>query len=140
ASLGSSPKEIDDIIKYCCGTGTLAGCPHVNAASLTAKGLPADVIARIEAMLPTAFELPFAFNRYTVGDDVLRDKLHFTDAQINAPGFDMLAALGFTREQVAEASAVVCGTMTIEGAPHLRPEHYPVFDCAKTCGKTRRLF
>src|SRR5690606_26896437 len=28
----------------------------------------------------------------------------------------------------------VCGTMTIEGAPHLKPEHYPVFDCANRCG------
>ena len=140
AHLGYSAKQIDDIIKYCCGTGTLAGCPHVNVASLTAKGLPADLIASIEATLPTAFELQFAFNRYTVSDDVLRDKLHFTDAQINAPGFDVLNALGFTREQVAEASAVVCGTMTIEGAPHLRPEHYPVFDCANTCGKTGRRY
>ena len=26
--------------------------------------------------------------------------------------------------------------MTLEGAPHLKPEHYPVFDCANPCGKT----
>src|SRR5207248_6921668 len=33
-----------------------------------------------------------------------------------------------------------CGTMTIEGAPHLKPEHYPVFDCANKCGKTGQRF
>src|SRR5262249_41885010 len=55
-------------------------------------------------------------------------------------GFDLLTALGFTRAQVAEANAHVCGTMTIEGAPHLRPEHYPVFDCANKCGKIGRRF
>src|SRR5262249_24891851 len=47
---------------------------------------------------------------------------------------------GFTRAQVAEANAHVCGTMTVEGAPHLRPEHYPVFDCANKCGKNGKRF
>jgi ribonucleotide reductase alpha subunit len=51
-------------------------------------------------------------------------------------GFNLLARLGFKREQVAEASNYVCGTMTVEGAPHLRPEQYSVFDCANKCGKT----
>src|SRR5207253_2098401 len=138
--LGYSPKQIDDIVRYSCGTGTFKGCAHVNAASLKAKGLPLDVIDRIEATLPTAFELSFAFNRYSIGDDVLRDYLSLTDAQINAPGLDVLAVMGFTREQVAEASAHVCGTMTVEGAPHLKPEHLPVFDCANKCGKTGQRF
>ncbi len=26
--------------------------------------------------------------------------------------------------------------MTLEGAPHLKPEHLPVFDCASPCGRT----
>jgi ribonucleoside-diphosphate reductase alpha chain len=30
--------------------------------------------------------------------------------------------------------------MTIEGAPHLKPEHYPVFDCANKCGKIGQRF
>ena len=30
--------------------------------------------------------------------------------------------------------------MTIEGAPHLRDEHYAVFDCANRCGKTGKRF
>src|SRR5262249_15078364 len=93
-----------------------------------------------EAQLPGVFDLSFAFNRFTVGDDFLREHLRLTQEQIESPGFDLLAALGFNREQVAEANQFVCGTMTIEGAPYLRLEHYPVFDCANKCGKTGKRF
>ncbi len=47
----------------------------------------------------------------------------------------MLKALGFTDDEIEEANDYVCGTMTIEGAPHLLLEHYPIFDCANKCGK-----
>jgi ribonucleoside-diphosphate reductase alpha chain len=138
--LGYSPAEIEDIVRYCRGTGTLNGCPHINAGTLAAKGLPEDVIKAIEAQLPTAFELSFAVNRWTVGDAVCKEKLRLTEEQLNAPSFDLLTAMGFTRQEVAEANAYVCGTMTIEGAPHLKPEHYPVFDCANKCGKLGQRF
>ncbi|MCI0464168.1 MAG: hypothetical protein L0Z62_45115, partial [Gemmataceae bacterium] len=133
--LGYSPRQIEDIVRYCRGSGTLQGCPHINRASLKAKGFPDDALKRVESQLAGAFDLAFAFARWTVGDDVLKEKLGFTQQQLDAPGFDVLTALGFTRAQVAEANAYVCGTMTIEGAPHLKPEHYPVFDCANKCGR-----
>src|SRR5206468_2953054 len=98
------------------------------------------VIDAVEAQLPTAFELQFAFNRFSMGDAVLLEKLGFTRTQIDMPAFDVLSALGFTREQIAEASVHVCGAMTVEGAPHLKLEHYPVFDCANKCGKTGQRF
>src|SRR5439155_12582481 len=97
-------------------------------------------LKRIETQLPGAFELPFVFNRWTLGDDFLTDKLGISREQLDSPSFDLLAALKFTREQIAEANRYVCGTMTIEGAPHLKPEHYPVFDCANKCGKTGKRF
>jgi len=138
--LGYTPKQVDEIVRHCRGAATLQGCPHVNPASLKARGFTDAALARIEAQLPGVFELSFAFNRWALGDDFLQEKLHLTPEQLDAPGFDLLAALGFTREQVAEANGYVCGTMTVEGAPHLRPEHYPVFDCANKCGKTGRRF
>ncbi|HZV05328.1 MAG TPA: vitamin B12-dependent ribonucleotide reductase [Gemmataceae bacterium] len=138
--LGYTPRQIEDIVRYCRGAGTLHGCPHINHATLRAKGFPDDVLQRIEAMLPSVFELPFAFNRWTVGDDVLTGKLGFKSAQIENPNFDLLTALGFSREQIAEANLHVCGAMTIEGAPHLNPEHLPVFDCANKCGKLGQRF
>jgi ribonucleoside-diphosphate reductase alpha chain len=140
ARLGYTPKQIDEIVRYCRGAGTLQGCPHINAASLKARGFTDAALQRIESQLPGVFELPFAFTRWALGDDFLTGKLQLTQEQIDAPGFDLLQALGFSREQIAEASAYVCGAMTIEGAPHLRPEHYPVFDCANKCGKTGQRF
>jgi ribonucleoside-diphosphate reductase alpha chain len=140
ARLGYAPEQVDEIVRYCRGTGTLAGCPHINPASLKAKGFTDEVLRCIEEQLPSAFELPFAFNRWTVGDDFCKKQLRIPQEQLETPGFDLLRALGFTREQVAEANAHVCGAMTIEGAPHLRPEHYPVFDCANKCGKLGRRF
>jgi ribonucleoside-diphosphate reductase alpha chain len=140
ARMGYTPRQIDDIVYYCRGAGTLQGCPHVNHASLHAKGFPDDVLKSIEAQLPGVFELPFAFNRWSVGDAVCIDKLGFTKEQIEAPNFDLLTALGFTRAQIDEANGYVCGTMTIEGAPHLKAEHLPVFDCANRCGKIGKRF
>ncbi len=138
--LGYTQRQIDDIVRYCRGTGTLHGCPHINFTTLRAKGFPDDVLGRLEAMMPSVFELPFAFNRWTVGDAVLIDKLGFKPEQIESPNFDLLTALGFSREQIAEANLHVCGAMTLEGAPHLHPEHLPVFDCANRCGKLGQRF
>jgi ribonucleoside-diphosphate reductase alpha chain len=138
--LGYTPSQIEDIVRYCRGSGTLHGCPHINPGSLRAKGLPDEVIKAIEGQLAGAFELGFVFNRWTIGDEVCKEVLKLTEEQLTAPGFDLLTALGFTRQQVAEANAYVCGTMTIEGAPHLKEEHYPVFDCANKCGKLGQRF
>jgi ribonucleoside-diphosphate reductase alpha chain len=140
ARLGYTARQIEDIVRYCRGTGTLVGCPHLHAEAFKAKGFTDDILQRLESQLPGAFELSFVFNRWTVGDDFCRNRLGLTTEQLEAPGFDLLAALGFSREQVAEANAYVCGMMTIEGAPHLKREHYPVFDCANKCGRTGQRF
>ncbi len=138
--MGYTPWQIDDIVKYCRGAGTLAGCPHINPASLRSRGFTDAILAKIEQQLPGTFELPFVFNRWTLGEDFFRDTLHISEATYSAPGFDLLAHLGFSKQQVDEANTFVCGTMTIEGAPHLKPEHYPVFDCANKCGKHGKRF
>ena len=133
--LGYSRKQIDEIVRYCRGSGTLLDCPHVNSLSLKAKGFTDEALQKIESSLAGAFELPFVINRWTLGDEFLQNKLGIKSEVFESPTFDLLAYLGFTKAQIAEASQFVCGTMTIEGAPHLRVEHYPVFDCASKCGK-----
>ncbi|MFA4983109.1 MAG: vitamin B12-dependent ribonucleotide reductase [Candidatus Micrarchaeia archaeon] len=137
--LGYNPQQIGDIEKYCVGRGTLAGCPHINADSLSAKGFSQEKIAKIEAQLSKAFDIRFAFNRYVLGDEFVKS-LGYTDAEISSPKFDLLSKLGYPKQQMDEANEYVCGTMTIEGAPHLKPEHYAVFDCASMCGKKGRRF
>jgi ribonucleoside-diphosphate reductase alpha chain len=137
--LGYEKSQIDDVVRYCRGSATLTGCPHLNPQNLKAKGFSDESIAKIESQLAGAFEVSFVFNRWTLGDEQIK-ALGFAEDDINAPGFNLLSALGFTREQIAEANDFVCGTMTIEGAPHLRDEHLPIFDCANKCGKKGKRY
>lgn len=132
--LGYSEKEIEAIVKYAVGAASLNGAPHINPQSLSEKGLIAEEIKRLDAAMASAFEIGFVFNKYTLGEECLQ-RLGFTPEEYNNFEWNLLEALGFTEEQIAEANDYICGTMTIEGAPYLKPEHYPVFDCANKCGK-----
>ncbi len=138
-SLGYEEHQIEAIVRYAVGHGTLEGAPHINPESLKAKGFREEDLARIEKTLPLAFDLKYAFNRWSLGDELLQ-RLGFEEAQYGRPDFDLLRALGFTPEQIEEANRYVCGTMTVEGAPHLKPEHLPVFDCANPTGRLGRRF
>ncbi len=60
--------------------------------------------------------------------------LGFKAEDYNNFEWSLLNALGFTDEQIDEANVYICGTMTVEGAPYLKDEHLPVFDCANKCG------
>jgi ribonucleoside-diphosphate reductase alpha chain len=133
--LGYSEAQINDIVKYAVGHGTLVGCPYINHETLQARGFTDQALAKVEHALSSAFEVQFAFNKWTLGEDFCKGVLGFTDDQLNDPKFNMLEALGFTKAEISAANDYVCGTMTVEGAPHLKPEHLPVFDCANRCGK-----
>jgi len=134
--LGYTEKQIEEIETFAKGAGTLENAPHINRATLKAKGFDEDAVGRAEAALEGAFELPFAFNKFTLGEEFCKEKLGLSDEQLNDWSFSLLRdGLGFTQQQIDEASDVICGRMTLEGAPHLRDEHLPVFDCATPCGK-----
>ncbi|MFA6523564.1 MAG: vitamin B12-dependent ribonucleotide reductase [Candidatus Peribacteraceae bacterium] len=129
--------EVWDIMKYVMGSLTLEGAPHINRQILLSKGFTAEDIAKVERTLPQVFELSFAFNKWALGEETMK-RLGFETTQTDDPTFDLLRALGFTNEQIEEANVFVCGHMTVEGAPHLKPEHLPVFDCASRCGREGR--
>ena len=133
-NLGYSKTQIEDILRHVLGAFSLEGAPHINRASLAAKGLNDDDLAKIEQALPGVFELPFAFNVWTLGEEAL-GRLGLTREQWSAPGFNLLRAIGFSPAEIEQANDVICGLQTIEGAPHLKPQHLPVFDCANRCGK-----
>ena len=90
--------------------------------------------------MESAFDVKFAFNRYTLGDDFCKETLGFSDEQLNDFTFNMLEALGFEKDAIDAANMHVCGSMTLEGAPHLKDEHLPVFDCANVCGRIGKRF
>jgi ribonucleotide reductase alpha subunit len=139
ARLGYTPEQIEDIVKYCVGHGTLKGAPTINHEVLREKGFDDEAIARVEAALPGAFDISFAFSPFVLGEDFCREKLGLNDEQINSRE-GILAQLGFSRADIAAANDYVCGTMTVEGAPHLKEEHLPVFDCANRCGRKGTRF
>src|SRR6185436_18808331 len=128
--LGYSEAQIAEIEVYALGHGSLGQAPGINHSTLKAKGFDDEAIAKVEKALPTAFDIKFALTKWTLGEDVLRDKLGVSAEVIASPSFDLLAHLGFTRREIEAANVHVCGAMTVEGAPHLKPQHYPVFDCA----------
>ncbi len=138
-AMGYSESQLQDIMNYVMGTLSLEGAPHVNRRSLKDKGFTDEDIAKVEKTLPAVFEIPFAFNRWALGDETMK-RLGFTDEQMNDPGLNLLEALGFTADQIEEANVAICGHMTVEGAPHLKPEHIAVFDCANKCGKLGKRF
>ncbi|MFZ1920833.1 MAG: vitamin B12-dependent ribonucleotide reductase [Xanthobacteraceae bacterium] len=138
--LGYSEADIAEIIVYAVGHGSLGQAPAINHTTLKAKGFSAEAIEKVEKALPTAFDIKFAFNKWTLGADFLRDQLNVDAADLAAPSFDLLAHLGFTKREIEAANIHVCGAMTVEGAPHLKPEHYAVFDCANPCGRTGKRY
>ncbi len=137
--LGYSENTIQGIIEYVVGTNSMARSPHINMATLIAKGFTADDLDKIEAVLPGVFEIGFAFNQWTLGADVMQ-RLGFTPEQYNDPGFSMLKALGFSDDEIQEANDYICGRQTIEGSPNLREEHLAVFDTANRNGKYGKRF
>jgi ribonucleoside-diphosphate reductase alpha chain len=139
-SLGYSEADIAEMEAYAVGHGTLAQAPGINHTSLKAKGFTEEKIAELEAGLKSAFDIKFAFNKFALGEDFCKDVLGFTDEQLNDLSFDMLAELGFSKADIEGANVHVCGAMTLEGAPHLKEEHYPVFDCANPCGRLGKRF
>ncbi len=132
-NLGYSPSEVDAIVKYAKGHGSLYGCPAINPDSLRAKGFDATDIEKVEAGLPAAFDVTFAFNVYSLGEATLQ-RLGFTAEQYNSGKFNLLRELGFSKAEIEAANEYVCGAMTVEGAPYLKEEHLPVFDTANKCG------
>lgn len=134
-SLQYQEKEIEQMIPFAIGHQTLRGAPEINSASLKAKGLNDQVLERIESALAGAFDITHAFSPYIVGNDFLTEELGLSSEILNNPHFSLLEELQFLPEQIAAANLYVCGTMTLEGAPFLRPEHFSVFDCANKCGR-----
>ncbi len=138
--LGYGEAQIAEIEAYAVGHGTLAQAPGVNHTTLRAKGFGDAQIAKVEDNLKSAFDIKFVFNRWTLGDEFLTGKLGIPADKLNDPAFDLLTHLGFKKSEIEAANEHVCGAMTLEGAPHLKAEHLPVFDCANPCGRKGKRY
>src|SRR6185437_5734238 len=139
-TLGYSLAEIEAITRYAVGYASLADAPALNHAQLKAKGFTQGALEALEQGLSTAFDIRFAFNKWTLGEEFCKAAFGFTAERMNDAGFDMVAALGFSKAEIEAANTYCCGAMTLEGAPFLKEAHYPVFDCANPCGRNGKRF
>ncbi|MFD1694449.1 vitamin B12-dependent ribonucleotide reductase [Roseibium aestuarii] len=137
--LGYSPSQIAEIEAYAVGHGSLEQAPAINPGSLKAKGFTEESLAKLKGALKSAFDIKFVFNRWTLGDDQMA-ALGVSAEQLEDGAFELLPFLGFSRSEIEAANTHVCGAMTLEGAPFLKAEHLPVFDCANPCGKIGKRF
>ena len=138
--LGYKSSEIEEIVSYAVGHGSIGNAPVINHTSLVGHGFSKTEIDKIEAALGSAFDIRFVFNQWTLGADFCTQVLGIPNDKLNDPSFDLLRHLGFSRAEIDAANDHVCGTMTLEGAPHLKEEHYSIFDCANPCGKKGKRY
>ncbi|WP_375263569.1 vitamin B12-dependent ribonucleotide reductase [Palleronia sp.] len=138
--LGYRSSEIEEIVSYAVGHGSLGNAPGINHTSLIGHGFGQAEIDKIEASLASAFDIRFVFNQWSLGEEFLTKTLGIPAAKLADPTFNLLQHLGFKKAEIEAANLHVCGTMTLEGAPHLKPEHYSVFDCANACGKIGKRY
>ncbi|OFW99811.1 MAG: ribonucleoside-diphosphate reductase, adenosylcobalamin-dependent [Alphaproteobacteria bacterium RIFCSPHIGHO2_12_FULL_63_12] len=134
-ALGYDEREIRDIVDYVVGHGSIDGAPGVYPEALRDEGFADKHLKALDERLKLAFDLTFAFTPQALGEDFCRHILGFTDAQMENSGYQSLRDLGFSDEDIHQANLYCCGAMTIEGAPHLKLEHYAIFDCATPCGR-----
>ncbi len=146
-SLGYSKAEVADILHYVVGTLTLdvpmpneegeVSADQPETATFTEYlknfGFKQVELDRLAEALPGAMEIGFIFNNWTLGEDCI-DRLKLRDET------DLLKGIGLSKKQVAKLNEMICGTGTIEGAPHMKEAHYAVFDCANKCGKIGQRF
>lgn len=138
--LGYSSSQIEEIVGYAVGHGSIGNAPGINHTSLTGHGFGPNELAKVDAALESAFDIRFVFNQWTLGEEFCTGVLGIPATKLNDPTFDLLRHLGFTKADIDAANDHVCGTMTLEGAPHLKEEHYAIFDCANPCGKKGKRF
>jgi ribonucleoside-diphosphate reductase alpha chain len=140
ARVGYSQAEIKDMINYAVGHGTIKGAPGIDQDALRSRGFTDEVLDKIENSLAEAFDIKFVFNKWNLGEKFCTETLEIATEKLDDLSFDMLATLGFSRSEIDAANIYVCGAMTLEGAPHLRDEHLPIFDCANPCGRLGKRY
>ena len=138
-NIGYTSSQTNDIVDYIKGTGSFKNAPFINHETLKAIGFTKSDIEKLERAAVSAFDIRFLFNVFTLGEECMQ-RIGIDREVYTSVDFNLLAETGFSNDQIEEANLFVCGRMTIEGAPHLKEEHLPIFDCANKCGKYGERF
>ncbi len=138
--LGYGSAQIEEIVAYAVGHGSIGNAPGINHTALAGHGFGPTELEKVDGALASAFDIRFVFNQWTLGEEFCTQVLGIPKEKLNDPTFDLLRHLGFSKKDIEAANDHVCGTMTLEGAPHLKEEHLPIFDCANPCGKKGKRY
>ena len=118
--LGYSPIQIEAMIEYILGTrALLTSTLPLNAHDLQTLGFSGEEIDKAEKSVAQTG----SWTQFT--------------PHINPTS---LRKYGVPKDTIDAMVCQINGHETIEGAPHLKPEHLPVFDCANKCGKQGTRF
>eukprot|EP01037_Dinobryon_pediforme_P009505 gene9505-9585_t len=139
-ALGYREHELAEMEAYAVGHASLRQSPGINHTTLKAKGFTDEKLEALEKTLASAFDIKFVFNKWSLGADFLTQTLKVPAVSLDDASFELLPFLGFSKADIDAANVHVCGAMTLEGAPHLKKEHYAVFDCANPCGRTGKRY
>lgn len=138
-TLGYTDEQVRSVLDYIVGKGSLVDAPFVNWKTLKKKGLTEEDLEKVESKLDSAFDIHMAFNKFSLGEEVM-ERLGIEPDVYNDESFHFLNTIGFSDKEIEASNEYVCGTMTIEGAPHIKDEHLPVFDCASKCGSKGKRY
>ncbi|MCZ6531410.1 MAG: vitamin B12-dependent ribonucleotide reductase [SAR324 cluster bacterium] len=117
--LGYNPEQVQDIIRYILGTQSLEDGATINLERLRELGYSDG-------------EIDEAVRAVKAGGGLDEYTPHVNPAA--------LAERGMDSEEILQAQTHIGGMETVEGAPHIRPEHLSVFDCANRCGSSGTRF
>lgn len=134
AKLGYSKEQIEAMERYTSGFGNLEFAPFINHKSLNALGFHDGIYKSLEKAIKEGHHIRYAFSSWNLGVEFCHSALGIPKDELRDPRFDLLSYLGFDEAQITAANEYCYGTLTLEGAPHLKPEHQAVFDCANRCG------
>ncbi|MDR1840413.1 MAG: adenosylcobalamin-dependent ribonucleoside-diphosphate reductase [Holophagales bacterium] len=115
-NLGYTSEQIKEIERYVAGWQQITDqTPGISRRDLLNSGLTDVEIRALEQKLPGAFDPSYILDMDRLNEDFPVDRIKtFVEA--------------------------LTGALTIEGAPHIRQEHLPIFDCANKCGRKGKRF
>jgi ribonucleoside-diphosphate reductase alpha chain len=71
--LGYRSSEVEEIVSYAVGHGSIGNAPGINHTALIGHGFGPAEIAKVEAALPSAFDIRFVFNQWSLGLEFCTD-------------------------------------------------------------------
>jgi ribonucleoside-diphosphate reductase alpha chain len=139
-TLGYSTAQAAEIVAHAVGHASLGQAPGINHTALIGHGFGPREIEKIEAALPSAFDIKFVFNQWTLGADFCTGTLGIPEEKAGRPDLRPPAPPRLYQgpDRRRQRPRLRHDDPGRRAAPEART--LPVFDCANPCGKTGKRF